>query len=448
MAVVGSVIALGEAAAAALASAGVISAGGVAAAAVTGAVSGALIGGGVAAVTGGDIGKGILMGGLTGGIGGGVMNLIGGPAGAAAGGTQAAAGEVQSIAQSLQVANPALTAQEAMAAAQTYAQSGYTAAQMAQAATAQSLINAVPGLTTQSAMNWAAQGYTAADMANIAAQGVSIADLNAAAAQFPTQAGLIGAPAGAPAVAGPSPIQQAASQAAKGLLNTGNPMLDRVLGIGLAAAPSALAYNAATKSYIDPSQYVVDPLTGKVVSSSVVTPAGTTTSLDPRVTQLQEQVGAGLTPIQTNLQNLYTQAGQGAGGYVQSVVDPLTAQAAGEYGKLVSGMGARGLSGSSLAGQALANFTTDTGRAIADARSKAVMESLGLQRGLTTDMLAPLTAKQQLAGQIADVNLYAMGRGATGAAAGATQAQQQQSALGRALSGMSTALGVPYALTP
>ena len=423
--------------------------GGLLGAVLGGAASGALIGGGVAAITGGDVGKGILMGGLTGGIGGGVISALGGPASAAAGSAGGTAGEVQSIASSLQVANPSLTAAEAMNAAQVYAQSGYTAAQMAQAAGAQSLMNAVPGLTTQSAMNWANQGYTAADMANIASQGVSVADLNAAAAQFPTQAGLIQGPAGAPsAVSGPSPAQQAASQAGKSLLGTGSPLLDKVLGIGLAAAPSALAYNAATKSYIDPSQFVVDPLTGAVVSSSVVTPSGTKTSLDPRVTQLQNQVSAGLTPIEANLQNLYARAGQEAGGYVQSVVDPLTAQAAGEYGKLVSGMGARGLAGSSLAGQELANFTTDTGRAIADARSKALMESLGLQQGLTTAQLQPLAAKRDLAAQIADVNLQAIGRGATGAAAGATQAQLMGTTQAQAMKQLSNALGQPYALTP
>jgi hypothetical protein len=74
MSFIATVVAIGEAAAGALALEGAAAA--IVGGAITGAITGAVVSGTVAAVTGGNIGKGILQGGLIGGIGGGVIGGI------------------------------------------------------------------------------------------------------------------------------------------------------------------------------------------------------------------------------------------------------------------------------------------------------------------------------------------------------------------------------------
>lgn len=248
-------------------------------------------------------------------------------------------------------------------------------------------------------------------------------------------------------------------------------------GLGLAA------YSVVSQPQQNQSQYVVDPVTGKVTSSSVTGPSGTTTSLDPRITNLQNQYlaqnTANLGELTTNLapvktaqtglasqyQDLYQKAGAGQGGYVQSVIDPLKQQAATEYGNLVQNQGMRGLGGSSIATGALANYTTDTGRAIADATAKATQESLGLQQGITTaqagltrdqlnTMLAQFNAGDtsnagvlKAAGMITDTQLAAMRMGTTGAAATTAGQTAQRDAQGRIISGIGNALGQSNALS-
>lgn len=249
-------------------------------------------------------------------------NILGVVAGAM--GANTAISSLSDMTSAVQAADATLSAADAGVIAQQYIDAGYSAQTIQAATQADSLLAAsqaaaaagtIPtALTIAQAGNLSANGLTAADYGSI---------LNSdpqAATQLADYAAAQQTWLAAPANAGKTAtnfknVADSGSLGAtiKALANS--PTVQKVL----TSAGGVLAYNALKTNPQNPSQYVVDPATGKVISSSVTTPSGTTTTFDPRISALQNQsltgtaanvVGfnAGLAPLQTQQANLATQA--------------------------------------------------------------------------------------------------------------------------------------------
>jgi hypothetical protein len=109
-------------------------------------------------------------------------------------------------------------------------------------------------------------------------------------------------------------------------------------------------------------------------------------NLIPQVQNAQLQAG-------NSYQGLLTQAGQNSPAYVQSVIDPLQQRLSGQYGDMLIGQQQRGIRGSSFGDQQLMDFNEQAGRSVGDLTAQATNQSIGLQSGLTGNLL-----QSQLAG--------------------------------------------------
>lgn len=125
---------------------------------------------------------------------------------------------------------------------------------------------------------------------------------------------------------------------------------------------------------------------------------GGTTTIDPSVRALQNrllgqyqqlypQAGQFAGQAAGMYGNLLGQAGANQGGFVQSVVDPVQQMVNQSYGSLIQDQQNRGIRGSSLASDALANFDYTAGRALSDATASGLQQSLGLQSQLVGNQL-------------------------------------------------------------
>jgi len=375
---------------------------------IGGVAAGALVGGGIAAVTGGSVGQGMLYGGLTGGVASGIGAAMSSMAPAASAG----ASSVSDMASALQTASPGLSAADATAAAEAYSSAGYTVAQINTAAA----VDAVQG--------------------QVAAGAISQADATAVQNAITAQAA---APAGTPFDWSNIP------QSAMNFLNA--PTGAALLRTGTSALTGAAALSQVKANQVNPSQYVVDPTTGRVVASSVVGANGATTSLGTATPALNTAATTGLSTVANQQAGLFSAAGANQGQYVQSVVDPLRQQQSAGYGALLQSNAQRGLAGSSLGDQSVTNYLTDSGRAIADTTAAATQQSLGLQSGISSNQATTAVQQAGLGTTIADQNLAAMNKGQVAQQAGAANATQLNTATGNMITGVSNALGGPNGLS-
>ena len=133
-------------------------------------------------------------------------------------------------------------------------------------------------------------------------------------------------------------------------------------------------------------------------------------SIDPSIRAIQEQMLA-------RNNNLYNQLGQSAesllgnqNAYIQARVNPLEQQLTEREGELGRSIGLRGLSGSSFGEQAMTNFNIDKNRALGDARSTALNDSLGQLAQIRAQQFASLgldskTAQDRMANELQALGL-------------------------------------------
>ena len=235
-----------------------------------------------------------------------------------------------------------------------------------------------------------------------------------------------------------------------------------ILGAGVSALAGGLAANQVQNNQINPSQYIVDPVTGQVISSSVVNNQGTTSTGNAQTTALNNTAQAGLSgnltnfqsqlaPLTNQLSTLYNTEGANKGGYVQSVVNPVKQAGAAAYGTQVQNNALRGITGSSLANESLTNTANTNANNVANATAGALQSSLGLQQGTTNAQaqlastgynagLGTAQAQEGLGTTITNQNLALMGKGQVAQTAGAANANQLSQAQGNAISGVGNAL--------
>ena len=279
-------------------------------------------------------------------------------------------------------------------------------------ATVAALKSAVPGLTDAAAATYAGMGYTPEALTAMMAQPGTTADtLNNVAATATTT--------------GDTSLLSQLTTAAGALLP-----------IGVAAWQA----NYSKNNVQNPSQFVVDPVTGKVVSSSVQTSAGTTTDLGTATSALNTTATTGLANVSAEQQKLYDTAGANKGGYVQSVVDPLQKSAGEALARQQQSNALRGLTGSSLADESLSNTREAGATAVSDATSKALAASMGLQSTLAAGQTTTATAQENLGNTIANQNLAAMNKGSATNTAATAAGAAKNAITGQAISGASPLL--------
>jgi hypothetical protein len=273
------------------------------------------------------------------------------------------------------------------------------------------MMTAMPGLTAASANALAASGVAPSDLSAAAANGATADTFNTAASSLSTTG----------SASGVSTALQAA-------------------GIVLPAVLANYAVNTVKNAQVNPSQYVVDPTTGQVISSSVVGPGGTTTNLGAATSNLNTAATTGLANVSAEQQALYNQAGANQGGYVQSVIAPVQAQAGQSLAQQKESQALRGLSGSSLADQSLSNTGLAGSEAVSNATAQALQSSLTLQGNIASGQSATAVNQSGLGTTIANQNLAAMKMGTVPAASQQASNTAVSNAQGSALSGLSGAL--------
>ena len=328
----------------------------------------------------------------------------------------------QALQNSAQAAGGTMTAEQATAAANAYAQAGYPASSLI--STSQLSAAVSNGTMT---MADATTISNAGGLSNIANNPTLLNSLSAPAQTF---------------------LSSAAGKA--------------LISAGISGIAGGLAANQVANNQINPSQYVVDPTTGQVISSSVVNNQGTTSTGNAQTTALNNTAQAGLSgnltnfqsqlaPLTNQLSTLYNTEGANTGGYVQSVVNPVKQAGAAAYGTQVQNNALRGITGSSLANESLTNTANTNANNVANATAGALQSSLGLQQ-VTTNAQAQLAstgynaglgtaqAQEGLGTTITNQNLALMGKGQVAQTAGVANANQLSQAQGNAISGVGNAL--------